>query len=71
MTTVQPGMSFADLERAYEGLADAIDRAGEAQALFLTKLALLLAERQGDLPLFAQALADALQDLSPPPAKTD
>ena len=43
-------MPFEHLEQVYEQLAEAIDRAGPAnEALFLTKLALTLAHRLGDL----------------------
>ena len=57
-------LPFVDLEHAYEALAEAIDRAGPAQeALFLTKLALTLGHRLGDLAAFRDALAVALRDL--------
>jgi hypothetical protein len=53
-------MPFDDLERAYEMLAQAIDRAGpEHEALFLTRLALVLAHRVGRLAVFEQAVEDA------------
>ncbi len=55
-------MPFDDLERAYETLAQAIDRAGpEHEALFLTRLALVLAHRVGRLDVFEQAVAAALE----------
>lgn len=62
-------MSFAHLEQAYEELAEAIDRAGPAnEALFLTKLALLLAQRNGDLGIFQRSIAAASSDLPENPA---
>jgi hypothetical protein len=55
-------MSFEHLERVYEGLAKAIDQAGPArEALLLTKLALLLAERLGDIDAVEACIADALE----------
>lgn len=56
-------MPFADLEVAYETLAEAIDRAGGDEALFLTKLVMLLAQSGGDLTHFQEAVAIAEQDL--------
>ena len=65
-------MPFEHLEQAYDALAEAIDRAGpRSEALFLTKLALALAHRLGDLDSFSSAVAEALQDLAedaPPPS---
>ncbi|HRD74492.1 MAG TPA: hypothetical protein PK264_00925 [Hyphomicrobiaceae bacterium] len=52
------------LEAAYEALAAAIDTAGgENEALFLTKLALILADRIADPAAFEAAIAIALEDL--------
>ena len=46
-------MPFDDLEAAYEALATAIDTAGaEREALFLTKLALVLGHEVGDVAPF-------------------
>jgi hypothetical protein len=57
-------MSFEDLEQVYERLAQAIDQAGRAnEALLLSKLVLLLARRQGDLPGFEESVTAALADL--------
>ena len=43
-------MPFEDFETAYETLATAIDQAGPArEALFLTRLALVLAHELGDI----------------------
>lgn len=62
--TSDPTMPFDDLERAYETLAHAIDRAGPAhEALFLTRLALVFAHRTGRLDAFEQAVAVALDDM--------
>ncbi len=52
-------LPFADLEAAYETLARAIDAAGpEKEALFLARLALVLAHEGGDIGLFRRAVAD-------------
>ena len=49
------------LERMYEALAAAIDRAGpEDEALFLARLALALGQALGDPDAFEAALAIAL-----------
>lgn len=57
-------MSFDHLELAYEALANAIDKAGPAnEALFLTKLVILLTHRAGDLDVFSEALKTAMRDL--------
>ena len=53
-----------DLEAAYEALAVAIDSAGEQrEALFLTRLALLLAHELGDVAAFKRAVQSALEEL--------
>ena len=57
-------MPFDDLEAAYEALAVAIDAAGEKrEALFLTRLALLLAHELGDVTAFKRAVQTALEEL--------
>mgnify|MGYP001416615774 CR=1 FL=1 len=57
-------MPFENLEHAYEALAAAIDKVGPAnEALFLTKLAIVLTHRCGDLDVFTQALRAAMDDL--------
>jgi len=57
-------MPFEELEAVYDALAASIDQAGpDREALLLTKLALVLAERVGDLDTFNDALQIALQDL--------
>jgi hypothetical protein len=57
-------MPFEQLEGAYEALAEAIDRAGPRnEAVFLTKLALTLAHRLGDLESLRDSVAIALDDL--------
>lgn len=64
---VSATMPFEDLERAYETLAQAIDKAGaEHESLFLTRLALVLAHRIGDLKLFEDAVVTALEELAEP-----
>jgi len=57
-------MSFGDLESAYESLALAIDSAGDKnEALFLTRLALLLGHEVGDIISFRNAIKAALAGL--------
>jgi hypothetical protein len=57
-------MPPADFETAYETLATAIDSAGpEREALFLTRLALLLGHELGDITLFQNAIKTALDGL--------
>ena len=57
-------MPFEDFETAYETLAMAIDRAGPAgEALFLTRLALVLAQKLGDVAAFRTAIETALHGL--------
>ena len=54
-------MPFDDLEAAYETLAIAIDTAGEQrEALFLTRLALVLAHELGDIAAFKRAARRAI-----------
>jgi hypothetical protein len=58
-------MSFADFEQTYEALALGIDRAGrEQEALFLAKLALLLANEVGQFERFKQCVDAALADMT-------
>ena len=57
-------LPFDDLEAAYEALATAIDTAGEKrEALFLTRLALVLAHELGDIAAFKSAVGTALDGL--------
>ena len=57
-------MPFEDFETAYETLAKAIDMAGpDREALFLTRLALVLGHEVGDIAVFRQAIKTALEDL--------
>ena len=57
-------MSFDALESAYETLATAIDSAGEQkEALFLTRLALVLGHELGDIGAFRKAVETALDGL--------
>ena len=50
-------MPFEDFESAYEALAMAIDSAGpEREALFLTRLALVLGHELGDISAFRKAI---------------
>jgi hypothetical protein len=57
-------MPFEDIESAYETLATAIDQAGaEREALFLTRLALVLGHELGDITAFRRAIRTALEDL--------
>jgi hypothetical protein len=60
MSTMPPG----DFEIAYETLATAIDSAGpEREALFLTRLALVLAHEVGDIAVFRKVVKAALEGL--------
>lgn len=57
-------MRSEDFEAAYETLATAIDSAGpEREALFLTRLALLLGHELGDIAAFRNAIRMALDGL--------
>ena len=61
-------MPFGDLETAYETLALAIDSAGaEREALFLTRLALVLAHELGDVTVFRSAVRTSLEGLEQRP----
>ena len=58
---------FEEIEKMYDALAEAIDRAGPAnEALFLTRLALLLGERLGDSKVFQDCLSASVNDLPEP-----
>jgi len=57
-------MPFEDFETAYETLATAIDLAGPPrEALFLTRLALVLGHELGDVTAFRKAIEIALDGL--------
>lgn len=57
-------MPFEDFETAYETLATAIDQAGpDHEALFLTRLALVLGHELGDISAFHKAVETALDGL--------
>ena len=57
-------MPAGDFETAYETLATAIDTAGpEREALFLTRLALVLGHELGDIDAFRKAVKAALDGL--------
>ena len=57
-------MPFEDFENAYETLATAIDSAGpEREALFLTRLALVLGHELGEIAAFKTAIRTALSGL--------
>lgn len=57
-------LNTADLELVYDRLATAIDQVGEEKtALFLSKLALALANLVGDRTRIDQAIDGALRDL--------
>ena len=58
-------MPSEDFEAAYESLAMAIDSAGpEREALFLTRLALLLGHELGDIAAFKRAIRTALEGVA-------
>ena len=57
-------MPSADFETAYETVATAIDSAGpEREALFLTRLVLVLGHELGDIAVFQNAVRAALDGL--------
>jgi hypothetical protein len=57
-------LSTAEIEAAYDLIAEGIDRAGEGNArLFLAKLSFALANLTGDLAAVRQAVDAALEDL--------
>jgi len=59
-----PGLDLPGLERVYDTLAEAIDRAGQAHSeRFLVKLALLQAQSLGDAERFKTQVEIALRDL--------
>lgn len=61
MTAMPP----EDFEAAYEALAMAIDSAGpEREALFLTRLTLVLGHELGDIALFRSAIRTALEGVA-------
>jgi hypothetical protein len=61
MTAMPP----EDFEAAYESLAMAIDSAGPArEALFLTRLALVLGHELGDIAIFRKAISTALEGVA-------
>ena len=58
-------MPSEDFEAAYEALAMAIDSAGPAhEALFLTRLALVLGHELGDIAVFRSAIRTALEGVA-------
>ncbi len=58
-------MPSEDFETAYESLAMAIDSAGpEHEALFLTRLALVLGHELGDIAVFRNAIRTALEGVA-------
>jgi hypothetical protein len=58
-------LAVEDLEAVWERLAEAVDRAGpEREALFLSKLAVLLADALGDRARVERLIEAALEDLA-------
>lgn len=58
-------MIHADLERTYESLALKIDQIGEQKSeLFLAKLVLLLAQKNGNVEEVLQCIEEAAESLS-------
>ena len=58
-------MPSEDFEAAYEALAMAIDSAGpEREALFLTRLALVLGHELDDIAVFRNAIRTALEGVA-------
>ncbi|MDP2804197.1 MAG: hypothetical protein Q8O26_20195 [Phreatobacter sp.] len=69
MTATPPAspLPFEALERVYDQLAAAIDQAGDAhEALFLTKLVMVMAHRAGAGLDMEAAIATALENLGVP-----
>lgn len=57
-------LALNELEAVYDALADALNQVStDKESLFLTKLALLLANQLGDPAQVEQAIAMALRDL--------
>jgi hypothetical protein len=55
---------FEEIEKMYDALAETIDRVGPAnEALFLTRLALLLGEQLGDSKVFQNCLSASVDGL--------
>lgn len=58
-------LAVEELEEVWELLAEAVDRAGpEREALFLSKLAVLLADALGDRERVGRLVEAALEDLA-------
>ncbi|MGL4290547.1 MAG: hypothetical protein ACRCVA_29620 [Phreatobacter sp.] len=67
MTPKPEPLPFAKLEMVYERLAVAIDQVGAThEALFLTKLVMVMAQRAGETLDFADCLTVAARDLAAP-----
>ena len=63
----KPTLSFGELERTFDLVAQAVDEVGpEQESLLLSKLALTLAHQLGDYDKGAQAVAIAKRDLARP-----
>jgi hypothetical protein len=61
---MQRALSEAELERAYELVAQAVDRAGPArESAFLARLALALCAQLRSVDLLAEAIQAAERDL--------
>jgi hypothetical protein len=56
-------LPFAALEDAYDMIATAIDRAGDNETLFLTKLALALTSQLEETGQLSAAIEASLRDL--------
>lgn len=57
-------LALNELEAVYDALAAAINQVGSTnESLFLSKLALVLANQMGDQAMVEQAIQIALQDL--------
>ncbi len=61
-----PGLPFADLERIYDELAEAIDATGpQHERVFLAKLVLRLAHELGDGARVSALIGECLADPDP------
>jgi hypothetical protein len=61
---MEQGLEFAELEQVYDLMARALDSVGaENEALFLSKLSIVLAHRLGDLEAVREAVEIAAREL--------
>ncbi|WP_321394898.1 DUF2783 domain-containing protein [Emcibacter sp.] len=62
--TGKTNMPFEELEKIYDRLAEALDKAGEDKhALFLARLVMVLAQQSGDPEMVREAIRNASDGL--------